>query len=57
VFGACALVADPVFDHDACRRVTVLAGEAGVGGLVALALYTAVVNPGWRPFDHVVYGV
>ena len=42
------------FDHEACAAVAEIADQAGVGGLVALNLYTEVIRPGWSPFPIVV---
>lgn len=41
---------DAAFDREACAAVTGIAERAGVGGFVALDLYTEVIRPGWSPF-------
>ena len=37
------------------HRVTEVAEHAGVDGLTALDVYTAVVNPNWAPFGGCPY--
>jgi hypothetical protein len=41
------------FDRESCAAVTEVAERAGAGGFVGLDVYTAVIRPGWSPFDEV----
>ena len=41
---------DAPFDREACAAVAEIAVRAGAGGLVALDLYTELLQPGWSPF-------
>ena len=45
---------EPAFNREALAAVEEVAEQAGADALVALDLYTEVVNPGWSPFPRSV---